>query len=215
MPSRPLSAEGEEVDTGRHSHDAAASDEQDDDFLGSTVKTVFGQCAGFVDVAAFVIQSCRGDGSDNPSRQGGVLGPLFDTKRPSRKPRRNQGGTLEFPAEGMFKDDVSDLSANTLEEMERFAKRMALYRNTAQPTTNDGTTKPYPGQQLLPPPSKYQLSGGHAAWGSSIERGSNSRDVPLGVVASDSSSTQEDVPHQSRDWQRKDGVQRFRARVES
>jgi hypothetical protein len=211
--SRPQSAEDRAIGAGVDDHETPASDEQND-FLGDTVKTVFGQCAGFVDVAAFVIQSCRGESDDRPNRQSGILGPLFETKKATRKPRKNQGGTLEFPDEGTFKDDVSDLSANTLEEMERLAKRRAYYQGAMIHPTNDGTTQPYPGQQLLPPSAKSQHTGGKSAWASPMERGSNS-DVPLGVTASDSSSTQEESPHQNRDFQRKNGMQLFRAQVES
>lgn len=189
----------------------ASGDRDGETFLGSTVKTVLGQCAGFVDVAAFVIHSCRGEDSDDPNKSSGILGPFFQSDMP-RKTRRKQGGTLEFPADGGFEDDVSALSANTLDEMEKLARKVAA-KNLRSEATHD-PSNPLPGQQLIPPPTTPQDSSNKSSgWGFSIPRDTSATDMSLGVATSSSSSTQEGSPRQYRDWHRPDGFQVFKAQV--
>ena len=213
MMAKPQTNMADAIEAGSVTNDPPLQSNEQQSFLGSTVKSVLGQCAGIVDVANFVIQSCSGDDDDGANRQRGILGPLFESPmKCSRNPRRNQGGALEFPAEGQFNDDVSDLSAHTLEEMEQLAKMMAQQGTWGHPT-NNGVQQPYPGQEIRPPPEKSHQFGRSAAWASG-GIGTRSADVPMGITASDSSSTMEEILDHGRDRQRKDGIQLFRAQVE-
>lgn len=190
---------------------AVADDDGDSSFLGSTVKSLFGQCAGFVDVASFVIQSCRGDKDDERNKQGDTLGPLVEATR--GRARRKQAGTLEFPAEGGFEDDVSALSANTLEEMERLA-RQRVNQSAMGRANCEKRNQPYPGQQLVAPPLSKVNDSQATDRPFSMQRSSSNADVSLGVATSGSSSTHDNLPVQNRDWQQPEGMRVFRAQVE-
>ena len=195
------------------SREAPSDGHSGETFLGSTVKTVFGHCAGFVDVAAFVIHSCRGenDPDSDANSVNDILGPLFPTDLP-RKTRRKQGETLEFHADGEFEDDVSALSANTLEEMEKLARKMAAKKAMIAPTHDPSQT--LPGRQLVPPHTTQQSDRKKpSGWGFSMNRDASTADMSLGVATSSSSSTQEAYPSQDRDWRGTNGMQVFRAQV--
>ena len=195
-------------------------DDGEDTFLSQTVKTFLGHCGGFVDVASFVIQSCRGDGDCQQTRESHTLGTLFERRRGSRKVRRRQGGTLEFPADGGFEDDVSALSASTLEEMERLSPQVSK-RGSLRGGRYDGRNQPYPGQQLVLPLETVEESTRSLRtkgdWVIDMQRESSDADMSLGVATSGSGSTPDDHPVRNRTqstWQRPDEIQVFRARVE-
>ena len=207
-------------DSGAEELFAPQDDDADDTFLGNTVKSLLGQCAGFVDVASFVIQSCRGDGDCQQNRESHILGPLFEPRRGSRKVRRRQGGTLEFPADGGFADDVSAISANTLEEMERLAPQVSK-RNLLKRGKYDGRNQPYPGQQLVPPLETVEENTRRVRAKDpaviNLQRASSDTDFSLEVATSGSASTPDDCPVRNRTqstWQRPDELQLFKAQVE-
>lgn len=202
---------------------ASQSENRDDTFLSNTVKTFIGQCAGFVDVASFVIQSCRGDGDSQQNRESHILGPMFEPRRGLRKVRRRQGGTLEFPADGCFEDDVSALSANTLDEMERLAPQLST-RSLSGRGRYDGRNQPYPGQHLVPPLETVEettrssrTTGSTEDCEINMQRASSEADMSLSVATSGSASTPDDRTMRNRTqstWQRPEEMQVFKARVE-
>ena len=116
------------------------------EFLES-VKQVFAPCGGVVDAASFILGNCRGSTKSSAVvDEGGLLrcgGGAHGTTSEdivyrlrergaavfSTSTQRRQGETLEFPANGGFDDDVSAISAHTLEEMERL--RMAAAKVAA------------------------------------------------------------------------------------
>lgn len=201
--------------------DRFGDDGGEDTFLSNTVRSLLGQCASFVDVASFVIQSCRGDGDCQENQESHILGPLFEPRRGLRKVRRRQGGTLEFPSDGGFEDDVSALSANTLDEMERLAPQVSK-RGSFRRGRYDGRSQPYPGQQLIPPLETVEentrsIRASAKDWVVKMQRASSNADMSLGVATSGSGSTPDDCPvrnHVQNTWQRPGEIQVFKAQVE-
>ena len=168
-------------------------------FVESTVDHLFGKCVGIVDTASGVFQRCKGH-SNAKTREEFDASRLFAArKNRSRRMRRRQGHTLEVPAHGEFEDDVSALSANTLEEMERLAKHMARRAKRGQQTTTN-LKNPLPGQQLVPPSirtdrSTDQLSPPASvrdSWTYSVQRATSYTDQSIAVSTSGSSSSQEE-----------------------
>jgi hypothetical protein len=156
-----------------------------------------------VDAASIVIiDTCRGETNDDPNTDAIDRLREWDQANTSK---RKHGGILEFQADGGVQDDVSALSANTLEEMERLAKMMAE-RGLWQPTLVDGTSGPSPGQQLRLP----SLSKGITRSNIPLERSSSDADQSIGVATSGSSS----VHKEGGSLKRKQGVERFTAYVE-
>jgi hypothetical protein len=96
-------------------------DECNESLLESAVKNIFGPCVGAIDVASCIIQStCGGDEETKIAKTDvSVLGMKLKRPAPNQRVKRRQGETLEFPANDGFDDDVSAISAHTLEEMER------------------------------------------------------------------------------------------------
>jgi hypothetical protein len=169
------------------------------DFLES-VKQMFAPCGGVVDVATFILGNCRGatrsstvagDGGDILRCGGGGAHATSDDivfKLRERgaaafsSTQRRQGETLEFPANGGFDDDVSAISAHTLEEMERrrLAAAVASAATASSAFASDSSAalsqkmngpSIYPQQHhhgqnlplihtLSPPPSRYGKMGG-------------------------------------------------------
>ena len=115
------------------------TDEQVDQFL----RQLFGSCGGMVDAAVFLFQAtCRGqEGKEDAANQGGEQHQFL--RMPNRRRAyptpggtraKRQGETLEFPTQGGFDDDVSALSAHTLEEMERNNVISRAMKNRFPPT---------------------------------------------------------------------------------
>lgn len=184
----------------------------DTGFFGITVKTFLSRCAGLVDAASVVvIDSCRGEADDSAGKD--ILGPLFKNKQ-AKKSKRKHGGILEFPADGELQDDVSALSANTLEEMERLAKIMAG-RDSRLQKPYDGTSKPYPGQLLVPPKT---ASKGNSWARFPAQPNPNDGEESIGVATSGSSSTHEEkivTENKSAPWKHgSGGVQSFIPQVD-
>jgi hypothetical protein len=193
------------VDPDQTQNGPGAGHDCDAGFLSSTVQTFFRRCAGLVDAASVaVIDSCQGERND------GVLDPQAPSDQTNRS-RRKQGGVLEFPADGELQDDVSALSANTLEEMERLAKMMAE-NGLRRSELYDGSSRPYPGQVLTHPPA---LKTDARAKLHAQEIPSDA-DLSIGIATSGSSSSQEDqaVPDMNRACQRSREVENFLPNVE-
>jgi hypothetical protein len=91
-----------------------------DEFL----RHLFGSCGGVVDVATLIFQAtCRGraraEANREAEKQQKMKMSLRQRYMATGVKAKRQGGTLEFSTQGGFDDDVSALSAHTLEEMER------------------------------------------------------------------------------------------------
>jgi hypothetical protein len=96
-----------------------------------SIKKVFAPCVGLVDVASFIMGNCRGEkGTPYEPYDMNLSGPdpmeiVMKLRQRNaaamndRKVQKRQGETLEFRAVTVFDDDVSAISAHTLEEMER------------------------------------------------------------------------------------------------
>ena len=127
LPPRPSGADGDNTKTTPNKNDKGTNpEEQIDHFL----RQMFGSCGGMVsDAAVFLYQAtCKGqDGKDDLQGNHGMDQQQYlrmaNRRRAYATPGglrgRRQGETLEFPTQGGFDDDVSALSAHTLEEMER------------------------------------------------------------------------------------------------
>lgn len=88
-----------------------------DEFL----RHLFGSCGGVVDVATLILQAtCRGQARAEAKREAEQQQKILRQRYMAAGIKtKRQGGTLEFSTQGGFDDDVSALSAHTLEEMER------------------------------------------------------------------------------------------------
>ena len=215
-----MNAKSKRVSGAEHRFDSEG-DDGEETFFSQTVKTFLGHCGGFVDAASFVIQSCQGDGDCQQTRDSYILGTLFERKRESRKVRRRQGGTLEFPADSGFEDDVSALSASTLEEMELLSPKVSK-RGSSRRGRHDGRNQPYPGQQLVPPLETVEERSWNVrakdAWVMNMQRESSDPEMSLGVATSGSGSTPDERPVRNctqSAWQRPGEIQVFKAQVEA
>ena len=182
----------------------------DTGLFGTAAQTFLRRCVGLMDAASVaLIESCRGETSDFPNRD--VLDPLCRSDQNNTNKRKQ--GVLQFPANDGLQDDVSALSANTLEEMERIS-RMRVGRDLPVPKAFDGSSAPYPGQQLRPPSSSKGVT-----WASfPIENSPSDQDQSIGVATSGSSSAPEEqnFSMKNRAWQGKNrGVESFLAQVET
>jgi hypothetical protein len=204
------------------------SEDSRNGFFENAVRNIFGPCVGVVDVASFFIQNtCRGQtkeedrGAEGPA----ILKMKLRKPAPGQRSRRRQGETLEFPSHGGFDDDVSAISARTLEEMERLEfmpkdiKPLASSRTRAIPSGDTSEpkdtresralNKSIPGRKRGSPASQPDLD-----WTYQIQRPTSATEMSLGVSTSGSNSSAE--PEQtspSRDGHRSDGTKLF-TRVE-
>mmetsp|Transcript_43999 Transcript_43999/g.106684 ORF Transcript_43999/g.106684 Transcript_43999/m.106684 type:complete len:320 (+) Transcript_43999:578-1537(+) len=149
------------------------------EFLES-VKQVFAPCGGVVDAASFILGNCRGSTKSSAVvDEGGLLrcgGGAHGTTSDdivyrlrergaavfSSSTQRRQGETLEFPANGGFDDDVSAISAHTLEEMERL--RMAAAKVAASSSSASALaspSQPFVNGQLHPATISHPSSRHH------------------------------------------------------
>lgn len=166
--------------------------QESEGFLGSTVKTVFGHCVGIVDVASIVLASCRGESEEGENSD--KVSPILELglSKSSKKSRKRQGDTLEFPTNGGFEDDVSALSARTLEEMERLERPLGKAYSRGRPSYGD-IKSPYPGQQLNPDiPMMFPDPQFNKDWSLSVKRTTSCTDRSLGVSTSGSVSSHDD-----------------------
>jgi hypothetical protein len=182
----------------------------DTGLFGTTAQTFIRKCVGLVDAASVVlIDSCQGETNDSSNRD--VLDPLCRSDQDNRN-KRKQGGVLQFPANDGLQDDVSALSANTLEEMERL-QRMMVEQAIRPPRPFDESNAPYPGQQLRPPSTPKGVT-----WASfPIERSPSDQDQSIGVATSGSSSAPDEpnCTEKNRAWHGNRKVESFLAQVEA
>ena len=171
-------------------------DESDDGFFETAAKNLIGPCVGVVNIASLFIQkTCRGKPVEEGNAREEGHNPLFfkaRLKRYSQMSRRRQGETLEFPADDGFDDDVSAISAHTLEEMERQERRAKLSEGIKMAATADVASskegrKPSPGN-VLPSSLRKQEPG-------LSYRSNSNTSMSLGVSTSGSASSEEgDLP---------------------
>ena len=163
---------------------------KEENLLENALKSIFGTCIGAVDMASYLLQStCRGDDHDAAAKEKGKVDvPVLKLKKPLPKMRvkRRQGDTLEFPSNGGFDDEISAISALTLEEMERlqiFRKNATKKgRSAAASAAKKTTTTPIPEQE---PGNQNDMS-----WAYEMKRpNSISSNPSLGVSTSGSGSS--------------------------
>jgi hypothetical protein len=107
--------------------------------LIESVRKVFAPCVGVVDAASIFMGNCR-FGKDAYDHTGGGDGIHMRLRNGTvhTTVQKRQGETLEIPANGGFDDDVSAISAHTLEEMERLrqAQQKSKLQMLTPPSTN-------------------------------------------------------------------------------
>jgi hypothetical protein len=118
-------------------------------------------------------------------------------RKPAPRSRRRQGETLEFPVNGGFDDDVSAISAHTLEEMERLemmtksmnlsATGAATVPSSIKKGAKKSIKKPVKGQKLASPPVKVR----DLDWTYQVQRQNSNTSMSLGVSTSGSASSAE------------------------
>jgi hypothetical protein len=109
-----------------------------------SVSKMFAPCVGVVDAASFFIGNCRFGKEPYESYGGDAAQRLRGHPGIHAVPQKRQGETLEIPANSGFDDDVSAISAHTLEEMERL--RLAQQKSKLQtltPLINNNSRKPH------------------------------------------------------------------------
>lgn len=113
----------------------------------ASVQKVFAPCVGVVDAASLFMGNCRfGKDAYHDAGDRMRLRTTGMHQQQQKLNQKRQGETLEIPSHGgFFDDDVSAISAHTLEEMERL--RQAHHQNN-----------PSKLQMLTPPNHKY-ISG--------------------------------------------------------
>lgn len=94
-----------------------------------SIKKIFAPCVGVVDAASIIMGNCRGEKDpayepyDLNLHGGDPLDVVMRLRERNAalnvKLQKRQGETLEFRSNGGFDDDVSAISAHTLEEMDR------------------------------------------------------------------------------------------------
>jgi hypothetical protein len=111
--------------------------------LIESVRKVFAPCVGVVDAASIFMGNCRfgKDAYDQTGGGDGIAMRLINGAM-NKTAQKRQGETLEIPAHGGFDDDVSAISAHTLEEMERL--RLAQQKSKLHMLTppNNNSRKP-------------------------------------------------------------------------
>jgi hypothetical protein len=113
--------------------------------LIESVRKVFAPCVGVVDAASIFMGNCR-FGKDAYENNGGGDGIAMRLRNGAmhNTVQKRQGETLEIPAHGGFDDDVSAISAHTLEEMERLrqAQQKSKLQMLTPPNNNNSSRKP-------------------------------------------------------------------------
>jgi hypothetical protein len=176
--------------------DGEGSDDANNGFF-EKIRSMLVSC-GAVDVASFLMQnSCRGEGSaaKDETEQPTIM--RMNMRKPSpapnQRPKRRQGATLEFPSQGGFDDDVSAISAHTLEEMERFEllknAKLLLAPVGAPVAPSSAFIKPMvssKSKKRASPTTQKNLD-----WTYQIPRASSNTSISLGVSTSGSASSGE------------------------
>mmetsp|Transcript_21471 Transcript_21471/g.40094 ORF Transcript_21471/g.40094 Transcript_21471/m.40094 type:complete len:280 (-) Transcript_21471:412-1251(-) len=179
-----------------------------------SVRRVFAPCVGVVDAASFLMGHCRfgKEGYETaydmkPGGDSGVVMKLRERNGVIHKAvQKRQGETLEIPANGGFDDDVSAISAHTLEEMERLqlAQKKSKMHMLTPPKTSTRSRKPNQSSSRVAsnrPRGTKSVSkkATRAAFTNTqlwtISRptmGKNEEDVSIGVSTSGSSSGEEE-----------------------
>ena len=173
-----------------------------DNLLESAMKSIFGTCIGAVDMASYMIQNTCGGNEEVNNNKAGTAGdnavPVLKLRKPvpnSAHVKRRQGDTLEFPANwnGVFDDDVSAISALTLEEMEKlqiFRKQNNIHVN---PKNGRTKTPPMTSKTLSKKKNAIQKSNNISKdWAYEMKRppsAASSADPSLGVSTSGSASS--------------------------
>lgn len=105
-----------------------------------SVRKVFAPCVGVVDAASILMGNCRFGKEAYDNGAGDGLAMRLKTGAMHKVGQKRQGETLEIPANGGFDDDVSAISAHTLEEMERL--RQVHQKSKLQMLTpNNGSSR--------------------------------------------------------------------------
>jgi hypothetical protein len=179
-----------------HSRDNQKNSTDDEGLWESAVK-IFGPCVGDVDFSSFFQNSCQAPTAQavNKVAEGNRILKM-KLKKPSPRSKKRQGETLEFPKNGGFDDDVSAISAHTLEEMERLemmTKSMGLSATVAAeaPSRTKRDAKksiknPVEGQQLAPPVKVRDLE-----WTYQVQQPVSDESISIGVSTSGSASSAE------------------------
>jgi hypothetical protein len=176
-----------------------ATEEVPETRIDEFLRNLFGSCGGVVDVATLILQaSCRGQARAEAKREAEQHQKMKINLRqrymaPGVKTRR-QGGTLEFSTQGGFDDDVSALSAHTLEEMERIDTVARVLKKPLTPilsrTLRGSTCTPQMREQELDK-NTAPLSPQGASWTYQIVSRQTSNDSrSIGVSTSGSSDEQ-------------------------
>ncbi|KAG7357233.1 hypothetical protein IV203_001921 [Nitzschia inconspicua] len=173
-----------------------------------SVRKVFAPCVGVVDAASILMGNCRFSKDSFDTGEGGMANRL-KTGAMQKSVQKRQGETLEIPANGGFDDDVSAISAHTLEEMERSRQAKRNSRMQLLTPTNTGSTsrRPKVTHHRSRPPgtarSDFKTSGGaitnHQLW--TMPQPHLEEECSVGVSTSGSSSAEDDPPRISaRDY---------------
>jgi hypothetical protein len=187
-----------------------------DEGLWESAVKIFGPCVGDVDFTSFFQNSCRAPTAEgvNKVADGNQILKM-KLRKPAPKSRKRQGETLEFPVNGGFDDDVSAISAHTLEEMERLemmTKSMGLSATVAAAVPSSikrdakkSIKKPVEGQQLAPPVKVRDLE-----WTYQVQRPDSDESMSIGVSTSGSASSAEpENPRPTRGEKKSKGVRLY------
>mmetsp|Transcript_36520 Transcript_36520/g.36935 ORF Transcript_36520/g.36935 Transcript_36520/m.36935 type:complete len:307 (+) Transcript_36520:294-1214(+) len=207
----------------------------------NSMKNFFAPCVGAVDAASLYIGECRpskyetyetnqqgGDNNNNVAED--VIMRLRQRNGAFTKQavKQKRGETLEIPTHGMLldDDDVSALSAHTLEEMERLRiaqqsnKRISNFHMSPPPKTKaNHRTNKSSSNNIIRPKSRHQkqqsAQSQHSTFGSFTNKklwniqqhhqsspvfsSPNNGDLSICVSASDSSSSSEGIIEQGQE----------------
>ena len=194
-PVIPTEAAHKDMGSDEEAHlDGEGSDDANDGFF-EKVRSALVSC-GVADVASYLMQSgCRGEGSAAKDETEQQTSRQMNTRKPSPatdlRTKRRQGATLEFHSQGGFDDDVSAISAHTLEEMEmleRFKnKKQLLPPGWAPVAPSSGFIKPMlSNKKRASPTAQKDLD-----WMYQIPRRNSNTSISLGVSTSGSASSGE------------------------
>jgi hypothetical protein len=175
-------------------HKEMGSDDANDGFF-EKISSMLVAC-GVADVASFLMRSgCRGEGSAAKDEAEQQTIRQMNMRKPSPaidlRTKRRQGATLEFHSQGGFDDDVSAISALTLEEMERFellkSKKQLLPPSGAPVAPSSGFIKPMVSSKKRASPTTQK----NLDWTYQIPRMDSNTSISLGVSTSGSASSGE------------------------
>ncbi|KAL3914604.1 MAG: hypothetical protein SGILL_006038 [Bacillariaceae sp.] len=166
-----------------------------------SVRKVFAPCVGVVDAASFLMGNCRfGTSNPNSGYETNVATRLRNGAMAKTVAQKRQGETLEIPAYEGFDDDVSAISAHTLEEMERL--RMVRQRQRKLQTLNPPSSRRGRSPRMRPNGnSSIEMKAARGAftsqhlWAMPAPMGQHQEeDCSIGVSTSGSSSAEEQEP---------------------